>query len=120
MHESKQILILDLLEVLKKYSDEEHGLTQQQILDILKNKYGYKTVQRKTVKNNLEKLRSYTKKIDGELVRTRDVTKKFDEEENKVKVYSNFHYKHEFNEGELRLLIDSILFSKQMSSSKKR
>ena len=61
MGQDNRILILDLLKVLQKYSNEQNRLTQQEIISILQQDFGYETLQRKTVKNNLEKLKQYTK-----------------------------------------------------------
>ena len=53
--ESKSNLLLILLDILQKYSDEEHTLSQRRILDILKENYQIK-VDRKTVGRNLQNL----------------------------------------------------------------
>lgn len=42
----------NILEILKKYTDMDHRLTQAEIADILKKEY-YMEVDRKTVKRNL-------------------------------------------------------------------
>ena len=51
----KKLLILDILEILKKYSDENHRLSQQDIIRILKRDYGM-TADRKSVRRNLTEL----------------------------------------------------------------
>ena len=33
----KKMLIINILDILKRYTDEEHRLSQKEIMDILKN-----------------------------------------------------------------------------------
>lgn len=51
----KKMIILDILEILKKHTDEDHKLSQQQIQELMEKEYGMK-VDRKTVRRNLSKL----------------------------------------------------------------
>ncbi|MDL2287115.1 V-type ATP synthase subunit D [Eubacteriales bacterium OttesenSCG-928-G02] len=51
---SKKILILNILGVLKKYSDENHRLSIKQIGELLEKEYSQKA-DRKTIKSNLTK-----------------------------------------------------------------
>lgn len=46
------MVIINILDILKKYTDMDHRLTQAEIADILKKEY-YMEVDRKTVKRNL-------------------------------------------------------------------
>jgi len=48
----KKMLIVNILEILKNYTDENHRLSQKQIIDILEKDYNMK-VDRKAVKRNL-------------------------------------------------------------------
>ena len=48
----KKMLIMNILDILKKYTDENHRLSQKEIADILKSEYDM-TVDRKAVKRNL-------------------------------------------------------------------
>lgn len=120
MGQDNRILILDLLEVLQKHSNEHNRLTQQEIISILQQDFGYETLQRKTVKNNLEKLKQYTNLVDAESIAERSVVNKATGKKQEVEVYSNFFYKHPFQESEMRLMIDGILFSKHMTASMKK
>ena len=52
MAEKKQSNML-LLDILKKYSDEDHHLTQQEIIRLLKSEYGM-PCDRRSVKANVE------------------------------------------------------------------
>ena len=90
---NKKVLIILILEVLRKYSDAEHPLTQQAILKKLKE-YGM-DCDRRSVKSNVQYLKDMGYDIsmdDGYRLISR-----------------------EFDDAELRILIDSVLFSKSIS-----
>ncbi|MBQ3862744.1 MAG: hypothetical protein II790_01775, partial [Schwartzia sp.] len=53
---SKKLLPMLILEILKEYTDEQHRLTQQEIIDKLWTQYGVKC-DRRSVHNNLEALK---------------------------------------------------------------
>ena len=38
----KKMIILDILEILKKHTDEDHKLSQQQIQELIEKEYGMK------------------------------------------------------------------------------
>ena len=61
---NEKILLLDLLQILKKYTDESHRLAQHEIIQILNRDYDT-FPKRKTVKNNIEKLLRYGEREDG-------------------------------------------------------
>ena len=48
----KKMLIMHILDILKKYTDEDHRLSQKEIGEILKNEYDM-AVDRKSIKRNL-------------------------------------------------------------------
>ena len=48
----KKLIIMNILDILKKYTDENHRLSQKEIQDILEREYEMK-VDRKAVKRNL-------------------------------------------------------------------
>lgn len=48
----KKLLIMNILDILKKYTDENHRLSQKEIVEILDNEYDMKT-DRKSVKEIL-------------------------------------------------------------------
>ena len=50
---SKKMLNMLILEILRKYSDEQHPLTQQEILRLLKSEYGVEQCDRRSVKANV-------------------------------------------------------------------
>ena len=104
----KKLTIMNILDILKRYTDENHRLSQKEIQDILEREYEM-TVDRKAVKRNLMNLIEFGYDINySETVRTfRDKDGK--EQENVI--LSDFYLEREFTDSELRLLIDSVLFS---------
>ena len=51
----KKIIILYILQILRKYTDQDHTMTQQQIAEKLRSEYGQE-VNRSTVKRNISDL----------------------------------------------------------------
>lgn len=51
----KKMIIINILDILKRYTDENHRLSQREIMDILEREYDMK-VDRKAVKRNLMNL----------------------------------------------------------------
>lgn len=92
---NKKMLNMLILEVLRMYSDDEHALTQQEIIKLLDKNYGM-ACDRRSVKNNILSLKEmgYDISMDkGYQLVSRD-----------------------FDDAELRILIDSVLFSKSIST----
>ncbi|GAA0301621.1 putative DNA-binding transcriptional regulator YafY [Gracilibacillus halotolerans] len=120
MYTAEKILILDLLKILQKHTDEDHRITQNQIIEILERDYDT-SVKRKTVKNNIEKLIRYSEREDAnEILYSTKIRKRKNkdaDEEEISEVFSDFGYVHDFSNGELRLIIDSILFSKHIPNN---
>ncbi len=92
---NKKMLNMLILEVLREYSDEEHSLTQQEIIKLLEKNYGMEC-DRRSVKNNVMCLKELGYDISME------------------KGYRLLS--REFDEAESRILIDSVLFSKSIST----
>ena len=66
----KKLIILNILDILRKYTDENHTLSQRDIRDILKNEYNM-TVDRKAIRRNLINLMECGYEIEySESVRT--------------------------------------------------
>ncbi len=87
---TKKMLNMLILDILKEYSDSEHKLLQQDIIDLLSSNYGI-SCERRAVKNNIVSLREMGYDIASEkgyYLRTRD-----------------------FTDAELRLLIDGVFTS---------
>lgn len=121
LNKGERILLIDILRVLARHTDEENPIKQKEIIEKLTEdfKYDYEDLysKRKTVKNNIDKLLEYSKCSDMNEIMYEESSRQV-----KGKVYkefSNFNYVHDFTHGELRLIIDSILFSKQIPSSQR-
>ena len=100
---------MNILDILKRYTDENHRLSQKEIQDILANEYEMKA-DRKAIKRNLMNLIEFGYDINySESVR---IFKDKDGEEFENVILSDFYLEREFTDSELRLLIDSVLFSK--------
>lgn len=125
----KKLVILYILDILQKYTDEEHRLSQKEIQDILKREYEM-TVDRKTVKRNLLNLIEYESNIEYREVSRKDIFRKKDSVSYKGTsdfvdkeiseddlLWTDFYLKQKFTNEELRLLIDSLLFSKHIPYS---
>ena len=105
----KKMLILFILEILRKYSDEEHPLKQKDIVDYLHRDYDM-IVDRKAIQRNLMDLiecKVYNIEY-SEINRKKGAGKT--EEEN-APIVTDIYIQPEITDGELRLLVDSILFS---------
>ncbi len=111
----KKLLIINILDILKRYTDADHRLSQKEITDILKTEYNM-TVDRKAVKRNLMNLIDCGYEIEySESVRM--VPNKATGELEESYILSDFYLVREFTDSELRLLIDSLLFSKHIPYS---
>ena len=99
----KKLIIMNILDILKRYTDENHRLSQKEIQDILEREYDM------TVERNLMNLIEFGYNINySESVR---IFKDKDGKEQENVILSDFYLEREFTDSELRLLIDSVLFS---------
>lgn len=101
----KKMNVLMILEILKKYSDAEHRLSQQKLAELIQRHY-HVTVDRHALKRNLMNLIDFSYDIEY----TESVRKKKNGEEEVL--YSNWYLNREITDAELHILIDSMLFSK--------
>ena len=87
---SKKMLIIYILEILKKYTDADHKLFQEGIINKIRAEYGMEC-ERKAIGRSITELAAFGFDID----------------------YDNGYYlrEHEFEDSELRLLVDSVLGS---------
>lgn len=109
---NKKQIIMNILDILKRYTDEDHRLSQKEIADILKNEYNM-TVDRKSVKRNLSNLLEIGYPIEySESIRM--IPNKTTGELEESYILSDFYLERDFSDAELRLLIDSLLFSKHI------
>ena len=92
--QDKKALNMMILEVLEQYTDRDHRLTQQKIVDLLEKNYGVPCT-RQTVKNNLMLLgeMGYEISMEGGI----------------------YLMSRQFENAELRMLVDSVLFSRTLS-----
>ena len=98
--DSKKLALLYILEILKNDSDIEHPLRQDKIAELLEKRYMI-TLERKAIGRNLSLLLG----AGYDIVQTPAGT---------------YLGEREFEPSELRLLIDSVLFSKHISPSHSR
>lgn len=110
--QSKNTLILNILQILDKHTDYKHRLTQTDIVKLLKKEFDM-DVERKSI----------TRNIDNLIEAGYDIG--YDENEkgsgkNKTVSRTNFYYEHDFDDSELKFLIDGIIFSKLLPQKQKR
>lgn len=96
---TKKMLNMLILDVLKRYSDQDHKLTQQEIMRILKREFDM-DCDRRSVKNNVESLieMGYEISMDGGYALL----------------------ERDLDDAELRMLIDSVLFSSTLSEKQSK
>jgi len=124
---SKKMIVMYIFEVLRKYTDENHTLSQKEISDILKRDY-HISAERKAIHRYIFELKDLLETDMREwgyeicysetsrMIPTKDEkTGEIILEENMIK--SDFYLLRPVSEGELRLLIDSLLFSPHISNS---
>ena len=107
----KKMIIINILDILKRYADENHKLSQKQIAEILKNEYNT-TVERKTIKRNIMNLIDFGYEI--EYTETVRYVKSKEGVKEESSILPDFYLKREFTDSELRLLIDSLLFNRYL------
>ena len=103
MKESKKLALLRILHILQKYSDEAHPLKQEDILKYLKRDYGIE-VERKVVGRQLALLREAYASLNSSIVLVSDPRK------------GTYIEQREFEDSELRLLIDGVLSSRHITA----
>lgn len=108
----KKMIIINIIDILKKYTDMDHKLTQAEIVDILKKEY-MMDVDRKTVKRNLMNLLEMGIDIEYTEINKMVPNKKTGMLE-ETSFCTDWYMTREFSDSELRLLIDSLLFSKNV------
>lgn len=110
----KKMIIIDILNILKEHTDENHRISQQQIQKLMESEYGMK-VDRKTIRRNLSKLMEFgfpiqyrgSEKESEEIIRNG----RYGEET----ILTDWYYVHEFMKGELHLLINNVLLTDGLS-----
>lgn len=88
---SKKMLTMGILQVLKDHTDYDHRLTQQEIIDLLDREHGM-VCDRKSIKSNIISLIEWGYEIENDK--------------------GWYLAERDFEEVELRMLIDSVLYAK--------
>ena len=107
--QSKNLMVLYILKILSEYTNAENPLTQEQIKDYLYSDYDM-IVERKSIKRNLENLKAEGYEINSS-------SAKRGKGKSKNEVTSNYYIESDFDDSELRFLIDGLIFSKYISSN---
>ena len=102
------------IDTLRQYTDEEHKLSQNDIVELLEKDYDMKA-DRKSVKRNITSLLEMGYPI--EFTETLRMYPNKDGVMEESYILSDFYLEREFTDAELRLLIDSLLFSKHIPYS---
>lgn len=103
-----------ILEILRQYTDADHTLNQNDIAELLKKEYDIKA-DRKSIKRNLTALWEMGFPIEFQETRRMYPNKDGVMEESFIQ--HDFYIERDFTDAELRLLIDSLLFSKHIPYS---
>lgn len=107
----KKLLIMNILDILRRYSDADHRLSQKDIIDILQTEYEM-VADRKAIKRNLMNLIDFGYNLEF----SESVRRNKDGEEEVI--YTDWYLERDFSDAELRLIIDSLLFSKHIPYSR--
>ena len=114
----KKMMNMYIFDILKRNTDIDHAITQKEIQQRLESDYDM-VVDRKAVKANLEDfINDGTYDIYCE-TKTRLMPNAKTGELEKSEVCTGFYYESKFTDSELRLLMDSVLFSKSIPSANK-
>ena len=103
----KKSSIVQILEILKKHSDKNHRLSREDILNYLRKEYK-QNVDPRTVTNNINSLLAENKDINF-----KEIYAKVKGE--KIPKRKDYYLNRKFDESELRLIIDSVLCSKNIN-----
>ncbi len=108
----KKMLAISILGILKRHTDEEHRLSQQDIIQLLAAEHNLH-VDRKAVRRNLTDLMEYGFPIEhGQYSRCGA--------DGEVETLAtDWYIAHDFSDAELRMLIDSLLFSRMVTESQR-
>ncbi len=109
----KKLLIIYILHILKEHSDEEHRLSTQQIITLLKSEYDM-NADRKSIKRNIMNLIAAGYDIIYE------EKPRINQNGEKDTVCTDWCLQSEFVDAELRLLIDSLLFFRNIPNSQRK
>lgn len=115
---AKKMLPMLILEILKENTDIDHTLSQKEIREKLSRDYGM-DVDRKSVKRNIDNLIELGFDICyDEIVRMNPDPKTGVPENNSMR--SNLWLRHDFEDSELQLLIDAMMFSNHIPKQQRK
>lgn len=83
-----KLLLLTILEILRKHSDEDHHMKQVEILTLLEKDYGIHAV-RSSIRRNLDDLKNAGFPVESHT--------------------DGWYYEHEFSKSEIDMLIDCVM-----------
>jgi predicted DNA-binding transcriptional regulator YafY len=109
----KKMLAMNILDLLRKNTDGEHRLSQTEILELLRRDYQME-VERKAVRRNLMDLIAMGYDIEHSVKERRKAGGGAEE------VLGDWYIVREFEDSELRLLIDSVLLSHQIPTKQRK
>ena len=109
----KKMLILNILEILKRHTKPGQAITQKKIAEYLEKDYGM-VAERKAIRRNLAELMDSGFPVRTGKESARNMVNRETGETEENIAYSDFYYEHTFSDAELRMLIDSVLFSRSM------
>ncbi|MBR1453113.1 MAG: WYL domain-containing protein [Lachnospiraceae bacterium] len=104
----KKILILQIFKILKDHSDVKNPLSRQQIIDCLEKEYDQKGIDGRTINSNIDILNEYL----DDAIEYR--TEKMKSKGSTIEKRYDYYLIRDFDESELRLIIDSVLSSKSI------
>lgn len=100
-----------ILEILCQYTDENHRLSQNDILELLEKDFDLRA-DRKSIKRNITSLLEMGYPIS--FTETLRIYPNKNGEMEESYILSDFYLEREFTDAELRLLIDGLLFSRHI------
>ena len=120
-------IMMNILEVLRRYSDENHRLSQNEIIDILDKQYDIEA-NRRSIRRNIMNLMDlgyeieYKETIRKMPVKDKSGKKIIDPDTGEVVkednyIWSDYYLVRDFTDDELRLMIDGLLFSRHIPYS---
>ena len=115
--QSKKMITLDILEILRRYTDENHSLSQKEIEKLLEKEYDM-VVDRKSIKRNIMDMIDMGINIHWD-EKTRMVFSKDTGEAEEQTVCTGFYLQREIMDCEIHFLIDSVMDADCISDNQK-
>ena len=106
---SKKLLVINILDILNKYSDAEHRLKQKDFIDIPRKEYGME-VDRKAVRRNLSYLLECGYDKDEESSRKKKIFQRIIAIQNIIKARLDGNIKNEYTYSDFNEIKKQIAF----------